>query len=95
LSPAWQWAYYLPIPHVRHTLDSFDELELYLQQMVADRRSSGADPREGDEGRPDILGSLVFANSRDVQEDEEGGRGGSSKAAATLTDREVLGNMCV
>ena len=55
--------------------------------MIAERRSSGADARESETGRKDLLGSLVHANSQASEEDEDFEQE-LMKRKATLTDTE-------
>lgn len=55
--------------------------------MIAERRSSGADARESETGRKDLLGSLVHASSQASEEDEDFEQE-LMKRKATLTDTE-------
>ena len=96
-----QVAYRLPSKRLHHINLSFRELEVYLRRMIQDRRQSGFDARESDEGRHDLLGSLVYANNaiteaqetvspHDLPSPDEG-----KKNSAFLTDSEVMGNIYV
>ncbi|GAA99649.1 uncharacterized protein L969DRAFT_86923 [Mixia osmundae IAM 14324] len=81
------WALRLPIQKWRHTGQAFDEFERYLREMVAHRRATSTNVREGEDGREDLLGSLTHANaSTDASE--------PSKKLA-LTDQEVMGNIYI
>lgn len=62
-----------------------------MHELLADRRASSSDLGEGNEGRRDLLGALVYANT-DVEEEE---KDGDTKKKTNLTDQDVLANMFV
>lgn len=62
-----------------------------MTETISERRRSASDPREGDDGKWDVLGALVYA-SADLDEGEKQGDGGEIKNGS-LTEREVMGNM--
>ena len=57
--------------------------------MIAERRASGADPRESEIGRKDLLGSLVHASSSgQAEKDDEEFERELMKKKAALSDDE-------
>lgn len=48
------WTYKLPIPRRHHVANCFVEFELYLKEMIRERRALAEDPREDEQGRRDL-----------------------------------------
>lgn len=63
-----------------------------MHEFLTDRRASSSDLREGSDGRRDLLGALVYANT-DVEEEDE--KGEDAKKKVKVSDQDVLANMFV
>lgn len=74
-----QWAYYLPIRHLRHVDSSYKSLTVMMRDLVNEKRNAGV--RERDDKSGDLLDCLVRANSEEEK--------------WKLSDEEMLSNMFV
>lgn len=65
-----------------------------MSETIAARRLSASDLREGDDGKWDVLGALVYASADLDESDQKKSSGdGDEVKKGTLTEREVMGNM--